>query len=132
MLRGHLGQTFEEAEITGQCTIILMDVVYSMMTKCWRVCPFYAVSGNVDKCMNSCVLKNAKRKGPKYASEEDIRSYIKQCPSITLNVKNTFLRAREVITAGGRFPDLEYWRKQPIYYVEVTRVLVQAMQLTCI
>ena len=132
VLRGHLGQTIEEAEITYDCTVILMDVVYSMLNKCWNICPYLSVSTNVDTCMNSCVLKNAKRKGRKYASEEEIQSYLKQCPSITLVARNTFLRNKDIITVGGRLPNVKYWKNRFGYYVHLTHELVRNMQITCI
>ena len=102
VLRGHLGRTVEEAKITYECSIILSDVVYSMLNKFWYICPYIDGTANVDKCMNKCVSKSADRKRFKFAKEEDILSYIKQCPSITLLARNTLIENRDVITTGGQ------------------------------
>ena len=76
--------------------------------------PYIDGTADVDKCMNKCVLKNADRKWFKFAKEEDIQSYIKQCPSITLLARNTLIENRDVITAGGQFPNIEYWKDSPL------------------
>ena len=80
VLKGHLGQTPDEARITYKCTFIIMHVVYSMLKKCWNTCPYIRRKTNVYICMNKCVLLNIGSNGRIFASEGDIKSYIKQSP----------------------------------------------------
>ena len=132
VLKGHFGQTPEEEEITYRCTFILMDVVYSMLKKCWNTCPYIRRKSNVDKCMNKCVLRNIGSSGRRFASEEDIRSYIKQCPSTTLMARNIMMEVKDFFTIGGSRPNLDYWMKKDIYYVQLTKWLVLNMGMTCL